>query len=43
LNAGIGLALPLSAWSPASSKTIALLAARRVPSPTSTLPGAATD
>ena len=37
------LTLPLSACSPADSKTIAADAARCVASPTSTVPGAATD
>ncbi len=40
-DAGTGLALPLSAWSDVASKTIALPAAWRVASPTSTVDGAA--
>ncbi len=42
-QAGTGLALPLSARSPTCSKAIAPPAARRVASPTSTVPGFAAD
>ncbi len=42
-QAGTGLVLPLSVCSPASSKTIALSAARCVAAPTRTMPGAAAD
>ncbi len=42
-QAGTGAAFPLSACSPAGSKAIARDAARSVASPTSTVPGAATD
>jgi hypothetical protein len=40
-HAGTGLTLPLRTWSPAASKTIALPAARKVASPTSTVDGGA--
>ena len=42
-HAGTGACLPLSSCSPAASKAMALLAARCVASPTSTVPGGATD
>ena len=42
-RARTGSALPLSSCSPASSYAIAALGARRVASPTSTVPGSAAD
>jgi hypothetical protein len=42
-KAATGASLPLSCWAPTGSKVMALLAARIVDSPASTVPGTATD